>query len=72
MANKGSTRAVIRNLSIESGIWDSPGERFAVQPLELFIADAKSWLGDRSNLRSSTIDSADWVEVYAAFREEES
>lgn len=70
--HKGSTRAVIRNLSKESGIWDSPGDRFAVQSIDLFIPNAKSWLRDRSNLRDSTIESADWTEVYATFREEES
>jgi hypothetical protein len=69
MANKNSTRAVIRNLAREDGIWDSPGDRFAVQALDLFIPDAKSWLGDKSNLRTSTINSADWAEVYAYFRE---
>jgi hypothetical protein len=69
MTNKGSTSAVIRNLAREGGIWDCPGDRFAVQPLDLFTADAKNWLGDKSNLRTSTIDSADWAEVYAYFRE---
>ena len=69
MARKDSTRAVIRNLSHEDGIWDCPGDRFAVQTLDLFIDNAKSWLGDRSNLKNSTLDSADWAEVYAAFRE---
>jgi len=59
---------VIRNLSREDGIWDSPGDRFAVQPLDLFIGNAKRWLGDKSELKGSTIDSADWPEVYAAFR----
>lgn len=69
MANKGSTRAVIRNLDRETGIWDSAGTRFSNQPLDPFIASAKSWLRDRSNLKGSTIDSADWAEVYAYFRE---
>lgn len=69
--NKGATRAVIRNLSREDGIWDCAGDRFATQPLELFISDSVKWLGDKSNLRSSTIDSANWPEVYAAFREDQ-
>lgn len=68
MAHKGSTRAVIRWLSTETGIWDSAGDRFAVQSLELFTEDAKNWLRDKSTLRGSTIDTADWREVYAAFR----
>jgi hypothetical protein len=69
MARKDSTRAVIRNLDREGLIWDSPGDRFATQSKELFIKDSKSWLGDRSNLKTSTIDSADWDEVYDHFRE---
>jgi hypothetical protein len=70
MTHKGSTRAVIRNLSREDGIWDSPGDRFSNQNLERFIADASSWLRDKSELKGSTIDTADWREVYAAFRAE--
>lgn len=68
MTNKNSTRAVIRNLDVETGIWDSAGNRFSNQSLEGFIASAGSWLRDRSNLKGSTIDSADWAEVYAYFR----
>lgn len=72
MAHAGATRAVIRNLSRETGIWDSPGDRFSRQDLQRFIADSKRWLLDKSNLKGSTIGNADWAEVYAYFRDEES
>ncbi len=69
MPHRGATNAVIRNLMVDTGIWDSPGDRFAVQPFEPFVADAKSWLGDRTRLKTSTIESADWPQVYEYFRE---
>jgi hypothetical protein len=74
MANKGATRAVIRNLDTDfkdtSGVKsfrNGPVVDHLNRDRERFERDAKEYLGDKSNLRSVTLESADWDEVYHAF-----
>lgn len=69
MSNRASTRAVLRNLDRETGIWESAGIRFSNQSLDLFTDNSNRWLRDRSELKDSTLESADWREVYAYFRD---
>lgn len=44
-------------------------ERLDYSSLELFIRDAKGWLGDRSELGYGSLDNADWEYVYGYFKE---
>lgn len=67
----GATGAVGRRLQKADpdyglrAVW----ERLSLESLEDFIRDAKAWLGDRSELRTTTINSADYAELFAWFRE---
>jgi len=44
-------------------------ERLPLDTLEHFTRAAKAWLGDRSELRTSTIDKANYAELFRWFRE---
>lgn len=65
--NKAATRAVIRNLTKSTGMHREAWESLQSGSVEEFRADAISHLGDKSNLRTATLESADWAEVYAHF-----
>jgi hypothetical protein len=43
-------------------------QRMSLDSLENFTRDVKAWLGDRSELRSSTIDRANYAELFPYFR----
>lgn len=63
-----ATRAVMRNLQKSDGhepVGYSFGGRHT--DLESFIRNAKAWLGDCTELRSSTIENADYTVVYEHF-----
>ncbi len=63
-----ATRAVINNLDkLHGDMWESVGTRMSGQTQESFTTRAKAWLGDRSNLKGSTINGADWDAVYRYF-----
>lgn len=73
--SKAATAAVRRNLvkdyvttlgrsGTQTGeVW----EHMSGKSVEDFERDAKAYLGDRSNLRTATLNSADWPEIYAEF-----
>jgi len=74
--NAASTRSVIRNLhkfystdqrptSWRNGeVW----EHLSLESVEAFRKGAGEWLRDRSELKTSTIESADWAGVFKYFR----
>lgn len=69
-----ATKAVMRNLQKskpESG-HEPVGYSFVGRDttLETFTADAKAWLGDKTELRSSTINGADYSVAFDYFRGE--
>ena len=72
--HKGSTSAVYRWLSKDhkSRLYGYQGysvwERMPYDSLEVFTKAAKQWLGDQSELRRTTIETADWPEVYEYFK----
>lgn len=65
------TRSVFRNLQTpdkERDPWRPVGSELAAHnDLKGFISDAKAWLRDRSNLKTTTINGADWEAVYEWF-----
>ncbi|MFD5069122.1 hypothetical protein ACFWNC_14490 [Streptomyces sp. NPDC058369] len=67
--SKAATNHVARNLQKDHP--DNPFQRvhesMRYDSLEIFTADCKSWLGDHSALKSSTINSADYAELYRDF-----
>jgi hypothetical protein len=64
-----ATQAVMRNLQADKpGTFESVGVSFTLSSLEEYTRQAQAWLGDKSELRSKTIESADWAQVYAYFR----
>lgn len=71
--NRNATKAVIRNLhkwysdGVNAPGWQSGEvwEHLNMDSFESFRADALRYLSDRSELRKSTLDGADWAEVYA-------
>lgn len=66
----GATGAVGRWLQKDhpdyglSAVW----QHMSLDTLENFTRDAKAWLGDRSELRSTTINNADYAELFRYFR----
>jgi hypothetical protein len=79
MANKGATRAVIRNLDMD--FWPDGGadrssrygRAFEHMGTEraAFEINAKQYLRDKSNLRTSTLELADWDQVFNCFYPQE-
>jgi DNA invertase Pin-like site-specific DNA recombinase len=65
--NQRSTAAVINNLSKSTGMHREAWESLSSATVEEFTADAKRYLRDQSNLKTKTIDSADWSAVHAEF-----
>lgn len=67
--NKAATRAVLRNLdkTPPGGMWETVGDTIANQPFEAFVRAAKRYLGDKTELKGSTIESADYAEVHAYY-----
>jgi hypothetical protein len=64
-----ATRAVMRNLQKSDGQKNSHepiGYSFGTD-LETFTKNAKAWLGDKTELRSSTIEKADYSVAYEHF-----
>jgi hypothetical protein len=66
--SKAATRAVFRNLSKETALYTEAWESFSLDTVDDFSRDAKSWLGDKSELRGSTIETADYAELLVWFR----
>lgn len=70
LSTAAATSAVCRNLYKDGPESFEPvGYRFG-KDRDLFESWAKAWLRDKSNLADSTIEGADWNEVFAAFQPE--
>lgn len=77
--NKAATKAVIRNLhkwysdGVNAAGWQSGevADHLSADSVESFRDDALTYLRDRSELRKTTLDSADWREVYGHFHDVE-
>lgn len=65
--DKGATRSVIRNLHREVSMYREAWEGINRDDMATFTRQAMAWLGDKSELRSSTLNGADWAAVYAHF-----
>ena len=65
-----ATRQVFENLfrSGEGDLHDSMGATFSMDSLETYRAQATKWLGDRSELSSHAIESADLHEEWIGIR----
>jgi len=64
-----ATNAVCRNLQKdhpEKSLW-IVGDTLPRDSLESFTKAAKGWLRDRSELAASTLEKADWADVYGYF-----
>lgn len=64
-----ATRAVFRALQVSDGQRNSHepiGHRFG-NDFDVYVDSAKAWLRDHSELKSSTIEKADWASVYNWF-----
>lgn len=68
MPNKGATQAAARWLFKETSHMTAAWEGMSLDSLKTFTEEAKVWLSDRSELKSSTIESADYAELLADFR----
>lgn len=68
MPHKGATRAVVRNLTKDAGDRREAWESMSLESVEEFTDHAKAWLRDRSELRTSTIENADYAELLQYFR----
>jgi hypothetical protein len=68
--NKAATKHVFRNLQRDLSMWNLVGESFPMDSMESYRDAAKRWLGDKSELSTTTIEEADWTEVYEYFRGE--
>ncbi|HTJ71457.1 MAG TPA: recombinase family protein [Actinospica sp.] len=77
--NRNATKAVIRNLhkwhsdGVNTPSWHSGevADHLSADSVEAFREDALTYLRDRSELRKTTLDSADWREVYGHFHDVE-
>ncbi|MGW5720799.1 hypothetical protein ACWEVP_31820 [Amycolatopsis sp. NPDC003865] len=70
--SKRATNDVIRNLrksEEHDPTYADVGLSFDLADVASFRTQARRWLVDRSNLKTATIDSADWTEVYETFRD---
>jgi hypothetical protein len=65
-----ATKDIFRNLSHGDGMWELVGEKFIMTSVEAFRKDARSYLGDQTELRSSTLDSpdVDWYSIWRYFK----
>jgi hypothetical protein len=65
-----ATNDVLRNLDKDHPDYSftRAWERMSLDSLERFTEDAKAWLGDRSELGTSTLEKANWQEVYDYLR----
>lgn len=68
--SKLATNHVFRNLQKDVGNYQVSWQLCMSIHTDLdgFTANAKRWLKEHSNLRASTIDKADWQEVYDYFK----
>lgn len=66
-----STNAVFSNLSKPVSTFELAWETLPVDTEENFVASAKRWLGDRSNLSSKTLDTANWNEIYGYYKDQQ-
>lgn len=64
-----ATRAVVRRLCKPVDVWDTEGDILArdTSDVDSFTVEATRWLGDKSNLASTTVANADWLAVYESF-----
>jgi hypothetical protein len=62
-----ATKAVIRNLHRSTGMWSEAWEQLSMETEEDFREGARRYLGDKSELRTGTLDRADWSVVFAHF-----
>lgn len=67
-AESPATKAVFRRLSHGVGSTHEPvGSTFSLDDPAEFERQAKAYLSDQTNLKSATIDKADWTQVYSYF-----
>lgn len=64
-----ATNAVLRNLDKETDHLWFAWESMPYDSLEAFRESAQSYLGDKSELGSKTLENADWPKVYEYFKE---
>ncbi len=62
--NKNATAAVKRKLFAETSLWRTAADSMCVDTKDVFVQRAKGWLGDETNLRHKTLETADWDEIY--------
>lgn len=65
-----ATQDVVTNLSRETAHMREAWESCSLDSVESFRVDAVRWLGDQSELSSSTLRLADWDEVYRSFKQQ--
>lgn len=60
-AESGATKSVMRNLQKDRpDTFEPVGYSFSTESLEIYTRQAKTWLGDHSELSEQTINSADY------------
>lgn len=63
-----ATQAVFRRLLKTTDVTGTPvGSTFSLDDADEFAREAQAYLGDKTNLKTSTIHSADWNRVYEYF-----
>lgn len=63
-----ATKAVFRRLQKSvDGAHDPVGTTFSMEDVLAFKRDAIAYLGDKTDLKTATIESADWMSVYQYF-----
>jgi hypothetical protein len=68
-SSKSATAAVFRHLWTEIRHMHAAWESMPYSSLPDFKRSAQAWLSDATELRSRTIRSADWEEVYLYFKD---
>lgn len=68
ISTKAATNHVMRNLQKERELFDTVGGSLPLGSLEDFKAAAVRHLGEWSNLRTQTIEAADYAEIWEYFK----
>lgn len=65
-----ATRAVINHLSKETDMWQEAWQSIPLTSVEDFKRAAEAYLGDRTEIRYSSLLYADWNKVFEHFKKE--